>query len=569
MHCAYLSPMAAFLRSGWFIGLLTGLIGWLAWPPFPFPILIWVFLIPLMWYEDQIYQQKSSRSRLKVFGTSFLGFVIWNALTTWWIWLASPAGAMGAIAANAAFQALMFLFFHVTRVQTGNAVGYLSLFVYWIAWEYVHHTWELAWPWLSLGNSLASMPSLAQWYEWTGVMGGSLWVLGINVLLFRVIKLHHTLWQKRKENPEDRDLVQFQKIRAWVSGVKLFGVLVLPIIVSFVLMARFTPSEETVEAVAVQPNINPHYEKFPGTDRFIPYPEQMQRLLEGSRDKVTDQTKILAWPETAIPGGMDVADLEGYEQVKLIRRLLRENPQMALVTGIDGYEMYGAEPATPTARLTTNGNYYDAFNTAIWLGERVNTVWYHKSKLVPGVERMPYPGLFSFLENFAINLGGISGSLGMQGHRSVFFTHDSVGVAPIICFESVFGDYVTEYVSNGATILAIITNDGWWGNTAGHKQHLEYASLRAIETRRSIIRAANTGISCFVDPLGRIYQQTNYNEQASIRRDVSIETGTTLYVKYGDVLGRVCAMLAVLLLLLTFVSGRTNRFFYRANKIRK
>jgi apolipoprotein N-acyltransferase len=108
---------------------------------------------------------------------------------------------------------------------------------------------------------------------------------------------------------------------------------------------------------------------------------------------------------------------------------------------------------------------------------------YHKSKLVPGVEKMPWPAVFKYIEKFAIDLGGISGSLGMQEERVAFFTQDKKFAAgPIVCYESVYGEYVGEYVKKGANFLAIITNDGWWGDTPGYRQHLQYGALRAIET---------------------------------------------------------------------------------------
>ena len=129
-------------------------------------------------------------------------------------------------------------------------------------------------------------------------------------------------------------------------------------------------------------------------------------------------------------------------------------------------------------------------------------VLYHKAKLVPGVETLP--SFLNFMGKWFEDFGGISGTLGRDSERKVFVPWDNhFKAAPIICYESIFGDYITEYVRKGANILTIITNDGWWGNTPGYKQHMNYARLRAIETRKWVARSANTGISCFIDPVGK------------------------------------------------------------------
>jgi apolipoprotein N-acyltransferase len=202
-----------------------------------------------------------------------------------------------------------------------------------------------------------------------------------------------------------------------------------------------------------------------------------------------------------------------------------------------------------TARLFGNSEvYFDVFNTAIQLNKG-GLELYHKSKLVPGVERMPYPALFKPLEGLAIKLGGTFGSLGTQDKRTVFFNKDkSVGIAPVICYESIFGEFVTEYVSNGANIIFIITNDGWWHDTPGYKQHLAYARLRAIETRRQIARSANTGISCVVDEMGEIHAAQPWWKEAYIMANISPNTDKTFYVRFGDVLSKMAFVLTFILI---------------------
>ncbi|MDE5607059.1 MAG: apolipoprotein N-acyltransferase, partial [Bacteroidales bacterium] len=176
----------------------------------------------------------------------------------------------------------------------------------------------------------------------------------------------------------------------------------------------------------------------------------------------------------------------------------------------------------------------------------------HKSKLTPAVEIMPLVDKIGFLEKWAIDLGGIVGTLGTDAEPKVFqsvVAGDTVTYADVICYESIFGDYVTGFCRRGAELLFISTNDGWWGNTPGHRQHAEYARLRAIENRREIARSANTGISGFISQRGDVLERTAYWEPAVIKHDMKTNRKLTLYSRYGDVLGRMFLPVSLLLLL--------------------
>ncbi|MEX0595291.1 MAG: apolipoprotein N-acyltransferase, partial [Candidatus Paceibacterota bacterium] len=109
------------------------------------------------------------------------------------------------------------------------------------------------------------------------------------------------------------------------------------------------------------------------------------------------------------------------------------------------------------------------------------------------------------------------------------------------------------FVKSGATLLAVITNDAWWGNTPGHQQHLLFGAIRCIETRREMVRSANTGISAKINHLGRITQKTKYNEKIAIKCYVRPRTDLTFYVKYGNIIGKMALFLAIVMLLSSFV----------------
>jgi apolipoprotein N-acyltransferase len=168
--------------------------------------------------------------------------------------------------------------------------------------------------------------------------------------------------------------------------------------------------------------------------------------------------------------------------------------------------------------------------------------------LVVGVEKMPFAKYLGFIGDFVINIGGTTNSLGSQDEPSNFISKDKTQVAPVICYESVFGEFVTRYVKKGAQLIFIITNDGWWKNTPGYHQHLSFARLRAIETRRSIARSANTGISCFINQRGDISQATEWWVPAAIKGTINANDKITFYVQYGDYIARIALFMSIVLI---------------------
>ncbi len=309
----------------------------------------------------------------------------------------------------------------------------------------------------------------------------------------------------------------------------------------------------------MQPNVDPFLEKFEGTPNFIPHAEQLERMLTLTEQHLTPQTRLVLWPETSLDETYFEAGIEGYPNIMRLRRWLAAHPGVELMTGLSTAVLYGPDKqkASPSARFRDDLGYYDLFNAALHLGGPTAPAgFYHKSRLVPGVEGVP-----PWLSVFVIDLGGSAGGLGSQPERTVFqiAAVPALRVAPVICYESVYGDFVADYVANGATLIGIITNDGWWSDSPGHSQHLQYATLRAIETRRDVARSANTGISAFINQKGEITQQTGWWVKAASRATVHLNTEQTFYVRHGELIGPACQVLAVLLLLVTATTAVLKR----------
>jgi apolipoprotein N-acyltransferase len=527
------------------LSLLSGLLFAFGWfPNGAFPLLFFAF-VPLLFIEDHFYKNREVFKTRQLFLYTYIAFFTWNILTTWWVKNASFGGAVMAIFCNALLMSIPVLLFHRTKKRIGAGWSYVLFICFWITFEFIHSNWELSWSWLTLGNAMADAPSLIQWYEYTGVFGGSAWLLFINVFMYEFIKNIRTQSQK-------------MKIR---NAIIVIAVITIPMFISSVVeFSRMTWHKGGgVQVVVVQPNIDPYNEKFDA-----PFEGQLQKMLQLAMQKISNDTEYLIFPETALTEEMWEDQLERSGSVQIIRMFLKNYPKLKIVIGASTAKVYrmGEELSETARKFTQEDAYYDSYNTALQIDNTGKIQVYHKSKLVPGVEQLPFPFIFKHLESVAIDLGGTTGSLGKQEERTVFVSEDnSMRTAPVVCYESVYGEYVGEYVKNGANFISIITNDGWWGDTPGYKQHLKYGRLRAIETRRWIVRSANTGISCFISPLGEIEQPTDYWVPAVISQGIYLNDELTFYTRYGDYIARAAFCLSIALLLYALL--------LRIRKIRK
>jgi apolipoprotein N-acyltransferase len=351
--------------------------------------------------------------------------------------------------------------------------------------------------------------------------------------------------------------------RGWLAFRDLFRaalVLFLPLLISLYLYR--THSDEglpTAEVGIIQPNVDPYNEKFEaGTEA-----KQLDKLLRLSDQAIGRDTRLLLWPETSIPGLVWLPDSGALQpELQQIRHQLSYYEGLSLLAGASAITDWGMNPPDQLAvRRQASGRGYTVHNSALWLKNGDALGVYHKSKLVAGVEKLPYPHFFGLISRLiSVDLGGMSGQLGAQEQRSVF-TAGTLRVAPVICYESVFGDYTTGYTRgpNGANLIAVVTNDGWWGETDGHRQHLAYARLRAIENQRYVVRSANTGISAAINARGDVLQQLPWWKAGWLRVRVALHDEQTFYMQYGDYLGRLGCFLFALLLLASWVQTKSHQ----------
>jgi apolipoprotein N-acyltransferase len=515
------------------LSVLSGLLLGLPWLEWFSGIILFVAFTPLFFVESYLYNHKSENRPVVMFGYAFLAFLIWNIVAVSWISKVTILGGLFVMITNSLLLALLFFLFHTTKRNLGMGFGNLSLFVYWLGWEYFMMNAELAFPWLTLGNGFAKDVALIQWYEFTGVLGGSLWVLVVNLTLYAILK-HYITYKTFKG----------QTTRFIFALIVLIG----PIIVSSNILDDYKKQSETINVGLIQPNIDPYNEKY----EQLSQNEQIDRVLKLAENVADSTTDYLIAPETTIHDSLWQQNMNEHPSVQRIRNFTEKYSGLHFILGVDIRKKLDRTRNIPpeAEEMNDSGEYYMRYNGAIQIDSTEHIPVYYKSKLVSGIEKVPYPGVFNFLDDWLVNVGDETSSLGTQKNREVFSSIDNkTRVAPVICYESVFGEFVTKYIHRGANVITIITNDGWFENTQGYKQHLHFARIRAIETRRSVARAANTGISCLINQKGQIEKSTEWWKQTAINGKLHKNQEMTFYVKFGNYIGRISAFLGIFALL--------------------
>lgn len=484
----------------------------------------------------------------------YSAFVLWNAITTFWVCNATVGGGIFAVLANSLQMSTIFGLFRLSKKKFTGTLPYIFLMVTWIAWERFYFDAEISWPWLVLGNSFARTTWAIQWYEFTGSLGGSLWIWLSNLSIFGLlVSLSDGSWNA-------------WNIKAKSAAViGMAALLIAPPVISGVIGKEYKDSmhaEEMLDVLIVQPNIDP-YNKFQALTQ-----DQQNAILEGMITKELEYRKsdstaaplLVLTPET-FTSDIIVGQYERSRTWRRFTSLLESYPNVNMLFGASAYDYINSQEAPSyTARDLGHGLWVESHNSALMIDGSRRTEIFHKSKLVVAVEHTPYPRFFCPIDNM---LGGVMGRCVGQDEITLLNVKDIEGhktpIGCAVCYESVYGEYYTDYIRKGARAMTIITNDAWWGDTPGYRQHLSYASLRAIETRRAIARCANTGISAIISPAGEIMQPTPWWEQAVIKGQIPLRDDITFFVSHGDITGRVCSFIHWLLLIALIVRFITRR----------
>ncbi len=520
--------------------LLTGFMLHWAWPTTGFIYLIFSAFLPLLHLERQIAIGNAKRKTLAVFGYSWLAFAIFNLTTTAWVKNAHISGPIATTFINGALMALVFTVYHIIAKRIGTKRALFGLPFLWICIEVFHQDWDLSFPWLDLGNAFANHIEWVQWYEFTGHMGGTLWVWIVNLLLFQAFN-----------SAQESKRLAFKNL---CFALLAFS---LPLVFGSYLYSAYAEKGSPVDIVVVQPNIEAFTEKYATSET-----EQTTKFLHLAEEKLDSNVDILVGPETLLGYGMEEKYMQQNESILRFQSLINKYPNLNVAFGATTFQVFAEADKTPISLNFKNSDlWYEIYNASFIMNRNGLSAPYHKSKLVVAAEQMPFRSVLQpLLGKIIVDLGGMTGTHGTQKERTVFATtNPEIKVATIICWENEFGDYCTEFARNGANIFLNITNDGWWGDSDGHRQHMHYSRLRAVENRRAIARSANTGISCFINQRGDVLNPQPWAKDAVIRAEILANNELTFYSKNGDYIGRIAVFISALMLLAALVQGFLKR----------
>ncbi|MDX1905110.1 MAG: apolipoprotein N-acyltransferase [Thermonemataceae bacterium] len=487
--------------------------------------LAWVFF----WQGEQNIRKKYPKNSWQVYGFVSVFLITWNYLATLWIEL---TGALWVVViANSLVMLFALRIWFFSKKHLSPKWHYITFVAIWIAFEYLHHHWQLTWIWLTLGNLFLYQNKWVQWYEYTGVLGGSLWILLVNLLFFKALNAKY--------------------LRNFVGQFMIVAIMiVLPLLLSRLLFQQDLKKEGDLQVLLIQPNINPFTEKFKDGKNFIPLPKQTDILLHLSKQKLSPSTDLVVFPETALDENLTESFIKKYANVsKMDSFFHKKNTDFILGASTRQFYKYKKTPSSMYYKPVNA--YYEDFNVAIHFQKDSFSI-YRKMILVPGVETIPFPSYTVFLKDFISNVGAQFFLLGKGTEQSIFQVKKAK-IAPIICYESMYAGFVANFAAQGANLLCTITNDGWLGDTPWQKHHLYLGALRSIETRKSMLHCSNMGESGFISPKGEVMATVPYNQRTSIEGKVALYEGKTFYVRYGDYLGKIAVYVVLILVIFTFL----------------
>lgn len=451
---------------------------------------------------------------------------------------ATVAGGIAAIIANSLVMVVPFLIIrHTLRRYQQWWVRLSAIPAAWLSFEYLHHHWDLAWPWLTLGNGWSNAIALIQYVSLTGILGISAWML-ISGLLFYEAITHKTVTKTKLW---------------WIAGVFL----ILPPLLSSVdyVIEKYPQPEDrsTLRAGVVQPNFD-SYQRLSGYDNAM---QPLQLLLSLTDTLRSREPDIVIWPENAI---------ESYIPSDLDNRLAQtvldsvNKWEMPILSGGTYLRMFPQDDHPPLVRRS-GGRPYLYYNSGLLFKPEHSFEVYNKNKLVPMVERIPF---LDVLRHIPIPFTSWNQLPWLaKGRRANGLNlNDSLSTSTLVCYDSIFSDWIRKIVNRSGSVgfLTIITNDGWWGHTSGHLQHFAYARPRAITFDRWIVRSANNGISGIIAPDGSIRKRTHFQTRTSFTFDVPIRHSKTVFAHLGNWPGYLSVLITALYLLRHLAAALRKKF---------
>jgi len=532
------------------LAFVSGVLLSLSFPPLKTGFFATIGFVPLLFLIDRLENYK------QLFRYSYIAFFFFNLFTLYWVggWSkeADPFLMVGCVLLILVHPILFFLPMWFYMFIKKNYGGKLHLFIFPFAFtlfEYFRSTTELAFPWLTIGNTQTYFLEKIQFIEFTGIYGLSFLILTVNVIFYLALK----------EIFREKNFLSKSALRYFIVGVLIY--IVPDVYGVYVLKSSDEDSFKEMKVGLIQPDINP-WLKWEGT-----LAEQLELYMGMTKDLIHREpdVELVVYPETAITYYFL---LSPYRYHFNWFKSQIDSLNVAILTGFPDARFYDDPSQAPPSShiIKDTGQRYDAYNAmGLFLPGSDKIQKYAKMILVPFGERLPYADVFHFL--IEPLQWGVGISNWAKGKDTTVFemkrrNGEIVKFSGGVCYESIYPSLIREFVKRGAQFLVVITNDSWYGNTSGPYQHFQYSILRAVENRRSIVRCANGGISGFIDPYGRVQRKTRFHEKTQMADVIRLNDEKTFYTKYGDIIVHISGFAVVLAFLFTmFKKFKTKRGF--------
>lgn len=486
-------------------------------------LLLFLAFIPLLDWQ-QSYVQRTNRISLSI-TASFLALFLWQSLDFTWLARMGWGKVFLISFSNSLIFTLPFvlraLFLRWQRPVLSNLIWLCA----WIGLEFLHTKWSLGFPLFQLGNFFAAWPGLIQWYEITGVLGGSLWILVVNLVLLKA-------WGS-KAIPRRKRLL-------YVAAV-----LLIPLTVSLLFYANFREQPRNVEVISLHPNTDCYSEKF-----VLPQRQLIETYLAETERDLGPNTQFVLWPETAIARGQWIDNLDTDPEINLIKLLLARHPHLNFISGINTYAPVATKPGKGTSLQTSyigkSETTYLSYNAVIQMVSQQPIQLRTKSRLVPFEESRKLPTILKPVQRWIDSASGREYSILKQNPSTQLASDGSTRSGTLICYESAFGSVSAEMSRKGAAILFVLLNEGWYDHWRGAQKFLDLSILRAIETRKSVVRSSNRGVSAAISPTGEVLESFNKRQASTLKVLVSLNKDRTFYARFGDWVAYLCLFLGIL-----------------------
>lgn len=526
-----INGLSTSLYFRFFLSILTGLFLAIAWTSSSIGFLLFFAFIPLFFLIDTTLSLK------KIFLFSFLSFFVWTLGVMSWLGQLSLIINDKLIVYSAFIIiplvfSLRILFFVIIKRKINQPWVWIAMPIIWVGMEYILSVGDLSFMWMNLGFGLSANTWFIQFYQYTGLYGGSLLILSFNILVYLAWKYRST--KKRLQ-------------------ALLFTLIILLVIIGIVNVSSYVnnpPKGNKIKVALVQANLNP-YEKIEASSL-----EKQLKAVSKLIDKIKDQHPDLILCTEGIfqNGSLQIDHLDNHNEFNTLKNISKEL-EAAILTGLITYKVYSEKPINNnTATSLENGLYYDAYNAAVFITPELPLQIRSKNILVPFMEKVPFVNTFPALNNFHLDLNQKKMSYAVLEEKGLF-KHKNVTTFPFICRELLFPDHFRKYFSHEMNLITIISNMAWTNSENAHNQLLSYARALSIIFGKEVAYVSNQGPSCFINSQGEIISKTKWNENSVLVEEISLRQGQTFYAKYGDWIGKPFFYLSLFLLLFTLFNS--------------